>query len=169
MNAASEKLLREGVDLLNREARYLDERLWDEWLELYCEDCLFWAPAWRDDNELTSNFEREVSIFYFKSRAGLSDRVWRIRSGQAPSLTPLSRTTHVIANTVLDEKSSADSMTLHSAWTCHVYSLRTRTQHVFFGRHQHDLVLEGDDWRIKRKKIVLMNDYVPGMIDVFCV
>jgi len=169
MSVDSDLLLGDGVDLLNRESRFLDERLWDEWLGLYCEDCQFWAPAWRNDDELTSNFQREISIFFFKSRAGLADRVWRIRSGQAPSLTPLPRTTHVISNAVLGDNSTPNSMILHSAWTCHVYSPRTRTQHVFFGRYEHELVLDGGGGRIKRKKITLMSDYVPSMIDIFCV
>ena len=167
MNA--DALLRDGAAVLAKESRYLDERLWDEWLALYCEDCEFWAPAWRNDEEMTDDFERQISIFYFKSRAGLEDRVWRIRSGQAPALTPLPRTAHLIANSVLDDDAMADAMTLHSAWTCHVYNPRTRVQHVFFGRHEHHLICQGGDLCIKRKKITLMNDYVPGMIDVFCV
>ena len=64
MSVGSDLLLSDGVDLLNRESRFLDERLWDEWLGLYCEDCQFWAPAWRNDDELTSNFQREISIFF---------------------------------------------------------------------------------------------------------
>lgn len=59
--------------------------------------------------------------------------------------------------------------TLRAAWTCHVYNSRTRVQHVFFGRHEYHLIRQGDGLCIKREKITLMNDYVPGMIDVFCV
>ncbi len=162
-------LLAAGTEVLAREGMYLDEQRWDDWLALYCEDCEFWAPAWKNNTEMTADFNREVSIFYFKSRAGLEDRVWRIRSGEAPSLNPVPRTTHVIGNSVLDEEARPDAMTLHSAWTCHVYFLRNKTQHVFFGRQTHLLVVNSGSWHIKRKKIVLMNDYVPAMIDVFCV
>lgn len=171
MTDAAERagLLAAGTDLLNREGLYLDERRWDDWLALYCEDCEFWAPAWKTDTDLTDDFNREVSMFYFKSRAGLEDRVWRIRSGEAPSLNPLPRTTHQTTNAVLDDGATAVAMTLHSAWTCHVFFLRNKTQHVFFGRHTHELVRIDGDWRIRRKKTVMMNDYVPAMIDVFCV
>lgn len=96
-------LLAAGTEVLNREGLYLDERRWDDWLALFREDCIFWAPAWKTDNELTDDPMREVSAFYFKSRAGLEDRVWRIRSGDAPSLNPLPRTTHTISNSVLEE------------------------------------------------------------------
>lgn len=60
-------------------------------------------------------------------------------------------------------------MTLHSAWTCQVFFVRNRTQHVFFGRRSDELVRNGDGWQIQHKRVVLMNDYVPAMIDVFCV
>ncbi len=28
-----------GIELVHREARYLDEQRWDDWLALYTEDC----------------------------------------------------------------------------------------------------------------------------------
>jgi len=171
MTAGPDKaaLLAAGTDLLNREALYLDERRWADWLSLYQEDCIFWAPAWKTDTELTNDYIREISIFYFKSRSGLEDRVWRIESGEAPSLNPLPRTTHSFTSSVLEEGANEDAMTLHSAWNCHVFFLRNRTQHVFFGRRTDDLVATPEGWRIQRKKVLLMNDYVPAMIDVFCV
>ena len=78
-------------------------------------------------------------------------------------------TTHLIANPVLDVCATGDAMVVRSAWTCHIYTLRNRTQHVFFGRYEHHLVRLGGDWRIQHKKITLMNDFVPAMLDVFCV
>jgi len=30
---------------LYREARYLDERQWEQWLELYAPDVEYWMPA----------------------------------------------------------------------------------------------------------------------------
>ena len=162
-------LLAAGTEILSREGLYLDACRWDDWLALYCEDCEFWAPAWKSDTEMTDDPNREISIFYFASRAGLEDRVWRIRSGDAPSLNPLPRTTHIVSNPVLADDATEGLMTLHSAWTCHLFSLRNKTQHVFFGRNTHHLVRDANGWRIQRKKIVLMNDFVPGMIDVFCV
>jgi 3-phenylpropionate/cinnamic acid dioxygenase small subunit len=162
-------LLAAASDLLAREGLYLDEQRWDEWLALYCEDCTFWAPSWLDEDMQSDDPERQISLFYFKSRAGLEDRVWRIRSGQAPSLVPIPRTTHLIANSVLDDGATGDAMVVRSAWTCHIYTLRNKTQHVFFGRYEHHLARLGGDWRIQHKKITLMNDFVPAMLDVFCV
>jgi 3-phenylpropionate/cinnamic acid dioxygenase small subunit len=163
------ELLAEGTDLLAREAMYIDMQRWDDWTGLYTEDATFWAPAWRTDSEMTDDINREISLFYFDSRAGLEDRVWRVQTKQAPALHPMPRTTHVVTNTVFEDSPSDDAMTLHSGWTCHVYSLRERTHHPFFGRYEHDLVKHDEAWRIKRKKIILMNDFIPTAIDVFCV
>ena len=38
---------------LYREARLLDDRQWDEWLDLYSESVEYWMPAWDDDDRLT--------------------------------------------------------------------------------------------------------------------
>ena len=169
MPMTDQDLLAEGVDVLSREALYIDMRRWDDWIALYDEQATLWAPAWRTDTELTDNVNREGSLFYFESRAGLEDRVWRIRRERAPALMPLARTVHTVANSVFDTPPTDTAMTLHSAWTCHVYASRDRSQHVFFGRYEHDLKNAGDGWRITRKKIILMNDHIPVMVDVFCV
>ena len=36
-----------------REARFLDDREWDKWLECYHEDVTYWMPAWDDRDRLT--------------------------------------------------------------------------------------------------------------------
>ena len=66
---------------LYREARYLDDRDWDSWLALYDENATFWMPAWDDDGELTDDPQSQISLIYYARRAGLEDRVFRIRTG----------------------------------------------------------------------------------------
>ncbi|MFT5173129.1 MAG: 3-phenylpropionate/cinnamic acid dioxygenase small subunit [Gammaproteobacteria bacterium] len=164
-----DELLAQGTQLLAREAMYLDMRRWDDWLALYAENTVFWAPAWRNDDEMISDTNREISLFYFDSRAALADRVWRIGTGRAPALTPLPRTTHLVSNPLLADDADASTLTIYSAWTCNVYSLRDKSQHSFFGRYEHTFSDGSDGWRIVRKKIILMNDYIPVAIEFFCV
>jgi benzoate/toluate 1,2-dioxygenase beta subunit len=40
---------------LYREARLLDDRQWDEWIECYAPDATFWMPAWDDDDQLVED------------------------------------------------------------------------------------------------------------------
>jgi 3-phenylpropionate/cinnamic acid dioxygenase small subunit len=158
-----------GRDVLEREALYLDEWRWDEWLALFTEDCEFWMPAWRNEAELTADPESELSHFYYGSRSGLADRLLRLRSGRSAASTPLPRTTHMLSNIRLTEPSDDEAIHLRSSWVCHVYFPRTKQSHPFFGRSQHELRRVGNSWLIARKKIVLQNDYIPTMLDINCV
>ena len=166
---SSRELLAQGKEILSQEALYIDMRRWNEWINLFHEDAVFWAPAWRNDEELTNNVKREISLFYFETRSGIEDRIWRINTKQAPALFPLARTTHIVSNSVFDEAPNDNQMQIYSSWTCHTYSLRDRSQHTFFGRYEHELKKFDNNWKITRKKIILMNDFIPSVIDVFCV
>ena len=169
MNARAQAgSLAAGVELVHREARLLDEQRWDEWLGLFIEDCEYWMPAWKADGTPTSNPQAELSHLFYASRAGLEDRIVRIRSGKSPASTPMPRTAHILGS-VLPAESHADRLRLDSTWVSHVFFPRSRESHAFFGRSEHELVRRGCDWRIARKKILLQNDYIPTMLDVYCV
>lgn len=154
--------------LVHREARLLDERRWADWLALYRPDATFWMPAWDAEFVLTADPDREVSLIYYASRAGLEDRVWRIESGKSVASMPLARTTHLIAGVELLDQAS-DRLRVASAWTTHVWRTKTKQAVTFFGRYEHELARADDGWRIRRKKIVLVNDTVPTMLDFYCV
>jgi benzoate/toluate 1,2-dioxygenase subunit beta len=50
---------------LYREARLLDDKQWEEWLQLYAPDAEFWMPAWDDDGTLVTDPQREVSLIWY--------------------------------------------------------------------------------------------------------
>ena len=83
------------------EARLLDDRLWDEWLNCYSPQVVYWMPAWGDDDKLTRDPQREISLIYYPSRDGLEDRVYRIKTERSGASTPEPRTTHMIGNVEL--------------------------------------------------------------------
>ena len=85
--------LDEAADLLAREAHSLDNRQWADWLALFDPDAWFWVPAWRADHELIDDPQREISLMYYPSRAGLEERIWRVRSGLSLSLIHISEPT----------------------------------------------------------------------------
>ena len=167
-NLDPEELLRAGRDVLEREVIYLDERRWDEWLALFTPDCEYWMPTWKSDDALTEDPKRELSHFYYGNRAGLEDRIYRIRSNRSPASMPLPRTTHILGNVRLME-SSAGRLVLRSSWVSHVFFPRSEESHAFFGTCEHALARSEDQWLIARKKIVLQNDYIPTMLDIYCV
>lgn len=43
------------------EARLLDDRQWDEWLNCYSPKVVFWMPARGDDDKLTCDPQRDLA------------------------------------------------------------------------------------------------------------
>ncbi len=168
-SSAHAAALAAGTDMLEREAICLDEQRWDDWLALFTTDCEYWIPTWRHDETLTADPRKELSHIYYASRAGLEDRIVRIRSGRSPASMPLPRTTHLLGNIRLTEPPTSERLKLRASWTTQVFFTRSRETHAFFGHAEHELVLREGRWLIARKKIVLQNDYIPGMLDIYCV
>ncbi len=152
-----------------REAAYLDERKWDEWLALFAPDCEYWVPAWRTEDELTTDPQAEISHIYYASRAGLEDRIVRIRSDRSPATMPMRRTTHVIGNVLVESGPGPDGIALRSSWTSHIYDPRHKKTAVLFGHARYQLRQKGDAWLIAKKKTILQNDYLPSMVDIYCI
>ena len=94
-------------DFLYREARYLDDKDWDSWLELYASDASFWMPAWDDNDELVENPQTEISLIWYGNRGGLEDRVFRIRTERSSATIPDTRTSHNITNLEIVEQGEA--------------------------------------------------------------
>ncbi len=157
-----------ATELLAREAVYLDERRWDEWLDLFARDCEFWVPAWTAEGNLTANPQTELSFMYFAGRGGLEDRIVRIRSGRSPAALPLPRTTHMVGNILALEKPQQQRVRLRSSWTCHAFFPLMEVTHTFFGRAEYELALRDEQWIIAKKKTILENDRIPVPIDIYC-
>jgi benzoate/toluate 1,2-dioxygenase subunit beta len=140
------------AEFLFHEAALLDERRFDEWLELYAEEALYWVPQGEDPDPA-----RDVSIAY-DDRRRLHERVVRLTSGFAYSQDPPSRTCHVIGN-VRQTGENDGALEISSALI--VAEVRRNTQNVFAGQVEHQLVPEGESFRIRRKVVRLVNSDVP--------
>ncbi|APE30513.1 benzoate 1,2-dioxygenase small subunit [Halomonas aestuarii] len=149
---------------LYREARLLDDRQWDEWLECYRQDAEFWMPAWDDDDQLTRDPQSEISLIYYPNRDGLEDRVYRIKTERSGASTPEPRTTHQVTNLeVLKEE--GDTVELRFNW--HTLSHRYKKTDSYFGSAFYTLDVSGETPLITRKVVQLNNDYIHQVIDVY--
>jgi benzoate/toluate 1,2-dioxygenase beta subunit/2,4,5-trichlorophenoxyacetic acid oxygenase 2 len=160
--------LEQAAALLFREARHLDSHEWEAWVAMYREDAVYWLPAWRDEYETTSDPQTEVSLIYHNARLGLEERIARIESRKSITALPLPRTLHQIGNVEL-RASSPDHVETEATFAVHVYDPRTAKEHTRFGRYQHVLSKEADRWRIAKKKIILVNDKVPTVLDFYSI
>ncbi len=149
---------------LYREARYLDDKDWENWLELYAPDATFWMPAWDDDDTLTEDPQSEISLIWYGRRAGLEDRVFRIKTDRSSATMPDTRTSHNISN--VEIVGQADGL-CQVRFNWHTLSFRYNTTDHFFGTSFYTLDVRGDSPRIQDKKVVLKNDYVRHVIDIY--
>jgi 3-phenylpropionate/cinnamic acid dioxygenase small subunit len=79
------------------------------------------------------------------------------------------RTSHLVSGFLPLEKPQAQRIRLRSSWVCHVFFPRIHESHAFFGRAEYELVLREDAWMIAKKKTILQNDYIPTMLDIYCI
>ncbi|NLA88881.1 MAG: benzoate 1,2-dioxygenase small subunit [Alcaligenaceae bacterium] len=149
---------------LYREARLLDDRQWEEWLECYAENTEYWMPCWNDDDELTKDPQSEVSLIYYPDRKGLEDRIFRIQTERSSASTPEPRTNHMITNIELLESRDNE---VDVRYNFHTLSFRYRTTDHYFGTIFVTITKEGDELKINNKKIVLKNDYIRQVIDIY--
>ena len=79
--------------LIEREARLLDQLRYEDWLKMYTAECIYWVPS----TPQAGDPRREISVM-FDDRRRLEDRIYRLRTGFAWSQAPASRTVRLITN-----------------------------------------------------------------------
>lgn len=121
-------------------------------------------PAWDDDDQLTDDHESQISLMYYPNRGGLEDRVFRIKTERSGASMPEPRTSHSVANVeVLADRGDE----VEVRYNFHTLSHRYKTTDSFFGTMFVTLRKTGDDFLIACKKIVLKNDYIRQVLDVY--
>ena len=149
---------------LYQEARAQAEKRWADWLAFYAPDASYFMPSWDDDDKLTTDPLNEVSLIYYPNKQGLEDRVFRIETERSSATTPDTRYNRAITNVEIlaqDEKSA--DVTFN--WTTH--SFRYHMVDVYFGTSRYKLDTTGEKPLIKSKYIVVKNDYIHHMLDVY--
>jgi 3-phenylpropionate/cinnamic acid dioxygenase small subunit len=111
--------------LLEREARLLDEGRFEEWLELFAPQCVYWVPA----RPGAGDPRREVTVA-FDDRRRLEDRIYRLRTGSAWSQAPASRTVRLVSNVEAFD-GGKDALMVRSAFM--INEFRTGETHLWAG------------------------------------
>ena len=152
------------VDFLYREARLLDDRQWDEWLTCYAPEAVFWMPAWDDDDQLIEDPQREISLIFYPSRDGLEDRIFRIKTERSGASMPEPRTTHNVSN--VEVTGERDGM-IDVRFNWQTLSHRYEETLSYFGTSFYTIDATGEVPLIIAKKVVLKNDYIRQVIDIY--
>jgi benzoate/toluate 1,2-dioxygenase beta subunit len=157
--------LTDAQQFLIREARHLDDRDWDAWLALYAADVEFWMPAWDDDETLIEDPQTEISLIWYGHKGGLEDRVFRIRTDRSSATSlPEPRTSHNIANVEIIDQ-AGDVTNVRCNWV--TFSYRYKTVDTYFGTSFYTIDTSTGTPLIRRKKIILKNDYIHHVVDIY--
>lgn len=149
---------------LYHEARCLDDDQWDEWLACYHPEASFWMPAWDDDDTLTTDPQREISLIYYPNKGGLEDRVFRIKTDRSSATMPDTRTSHNLSNIEI-EGQEGSLVTVRFNWI--TMSHRYKTNYTHFGMSRYTIDFSGSQPLIRSKYVVLKNDYIHHVIDIY--
>ena len=155
----------EVEQFLYAEARMLDDRDFEGWLECYAPEAEFWMPAWDDDDTLVTDPQREISLIWYGNRGGLEDRVFRIRTERSSATSlPEPRTGHNITNVEILEQ-EGDTAHIRFNWFTLYY--RYETVDTYFGTSFYTLNVSGPRPLITKKKVILKNDYIHHVVDIY--
>lgn len=162
--SGSTDLDHEVTQLLSREVILLDRHRWEEWLDLFTEDAVYWVPSWASEEETTTDPELELNLIYLKDRGGLEDRVFRIETGDSYASVPLDRTVHIVSNIIVEK---ADGDTIEVAANCIVHSFGKKGGMT--RASQYEFILKRIDGALKiaRKKITFIDDRIEGAVDIY--
>ena len=161
-SALARLLLKEEVEeLLYLEAELLDERRFEDWLDLFTEDARYWMPMRRNvpAEEPEREFTREgVDVNWFdEGKDTLTRRVKQIRTGVHWAEQPPSRICHMVSNVqVLSAPDGPSPAEVAVKSRFLIYRNRVETETDLLVGKREDLLRRVDGaWRIARRKIIL--------------
>jgi 3-phenylpropionate/cinnamic acid dioxygenase small subunit len=146
-------LLREVEAFLFHELALLDDRQFEEWIELFTDDGYYWAPASPDQENPLDN----VSLFYDDVEM-LTTRFNRLRHPRVHSQIPPSRTSHMVSNVVITARDQGDETLAVSARFQMLEFRPGQAQRTFGGKYDYKLLCSAaGDFRIAMKKATIIN------------
>jgi 3-phenylpropionate/cinnamic acid dioxygenase small subunit len=163
MNAIDQKgaietlLLEAEIDrFFAKEAELLDERRFDEWLDLLDDGIRYWMPVARNvhfeqtEREYTTHSEAN---WFDEGKDILRKRVQQIQGGDHWAEEPRSRTTHILAN-IRVERVNGSEVTVKSRFV--VYSCRLEHDvDLFVGKRVDVLRRDQGSWKVLARTIYL--------------
>lgn len=146
-------LLRDVSQFIYREARLQDTHAYDDWEALWDDDGIYWVPATGPNPDP----EREMSFIY-DNRSRIALRIKQLKTGKRYTQSPPSRLARVVSNIeLLDERDDSVRVAANAI----VYEHCGRGETVWATRNEYELRRVGDDFKMKKKTVVLANNDKP--------
>jgi len=155
---AAPDLHREVEQFLFLQAELLDAKHWQQWMDLFAAEGLYWMPVAPEQTE----WEGSPSIF-IEDKSLMEIRKGRVSHPNAWSQAPQWETSHLVSHVAV-ESNEGGTIVVRSRF--HMMELRRDAIRHFGGRYRHTL-LRGEDGalKIKLQRVDLFNsqasfDYV---------
>ena len=141
------------------EADLLDERRYEEWLELMADDVHYWMPT--RANRLARELDREISApdeaaFFDETKEHLQQRLVRLQTGMAWAEDPPSRTRHLVTNLRVSATDDPNELDVETSFL--LYRTRLEREMDLFVGKRFDRLRRAENaygWQIARRKIIL--------------
>jgi 3-phenylpropionate/cinnamic acid dioxygenase small subunit len=138
---------------LYRQSELLDSKLWQDYIDLFSDDGVYWMPVTPEQTE----WEGSPSIFA-EDKHMMEVRMGRVTHPTAWSQAPMWSTSHVIGNIVLEAEAPGE-WRVRSRF--HMMELRRDTVRHFGGTYRHTLVRRAGQLRIQLQRVDMFNAQAP--------
>ena len=143
---------------LYRQAEILDAKRWQDYLDLFTADGVYWMPA----DPADEHWDGIPSIFA-EDKNLMTVRMKRVLHPDAWSQRPLWGTNHVVGNVIIEKESPNGDVLTRSRF--HMMELRRDTVRHFAGSYLHHLKKTAAGYRIQQQRVDMTNaqaafDYV---------
>lgn len=138
------------------EAALIDDRRFDEWLELLADDLEYWMPirSTRAAGDEANEFSKPGEVAFFDDdKPSMVQRVAKLHTGFSWAEDPPSRTRHLVDNVRILEKSENE---LKVNVNFVVYRTRLAShEDLWIGKREDTLRRNGESWAIAKRHIFL--------------
>ena len=148
----------DAEQFLYRQAALLDDKQWQDWIDLFAPDGVYWMPA----DPAHSHWDGVPAIFA-EDKNLMAVRMKRVLHPDAWSQRPLWGTNHVVSNVIVDKAAKNGDLVVRSRF--HMMELRRDDVRHFAGQYTHHLKKAKGGYRIKLQRVDMTNaqaayDYV---------
>lgn len=139
------------AQFLYAEARLLDDRCWQEWLDLWTDDGMYWVPKSFDQ---TSPYDH-ISLFW-ENKMLRELRVRRLENERNWSQQPQTRSSRLMGNISIEGKDKDGYLVVRAAFQSTEWRDENR-QRQLAGSYIYKLAEHGDSWKLYMKQVNLVN------------
>ena len=146
------------AQFLYRQADLLDSKRWQEWIDLFADDGVYWMPpdaSYKTWDGMPAIFAEDKNLMNVRMKRVLHPDAWSQR--------PLWGTNHVVSNVVIEKSKPSGDVEVRSRF--HMMELRRDDVRHFAGSYLHNLRKTKKGYEIKLQRVEMTNaqaayDYV---------